>query len=126
MSRHSNLADAVEAIIGAAYLDGELKATRKIFEKNFLPRLRMFGVATRSSNPKGHLQEWSQAVHKLSPAYSVIEESGPAHDRRYVIAVHINGAELARGEGTSKRNAEIDAAQRALALVAANTKGDAR
>jgi len=121
--RHSNLADAVEAIIGAAYIDGGLKATRQIFEKNFLPRLRMFGGATHSSNPKGQLQEWSQSVHKISPIYSVIEESGPAHDRRYVIAVLINGLELAQGEGTSKRNAEIAAAQRALRWVAENTKG---
>jgi len=121
--RDSNLADAVEAVIGAVYCDGGLKACRTLFERHFEPRLttllRDRTPSLREGNPKGALQEFTQAQWKKSPVYRIIEETGPAHDRRYVAAVIWMEQEVSRGEGNSKRTAEADAAAQALAVLQA-------
>ncbi len=119
--RDSNLADAVEALIGAAYLDGGLRACRKLFQRNLRPMLATAQQNTRknaqSGNPKGALQEWTQQHWQCSPDYAILEESGPAHDRQYLAAVFWQGEEIARGSGSSKRAAETDAAAAALPLI---------
>jgi len=113
--KESNLADAVEAVIGAVYLDGGHKAAQKLFLRHFAPRL-----ATRLEqspdidNPKGALQEWTQREKQNPPEYRIVAEEGPAHDRVYIAAVYWEGRELARGRGASKRAAEADAARNAL------------
>lgn len=127
--RDSNLADAVEAVIGAVFRDGGLKACRPLFKKHFVPRLEVLLAdrtpSLKGGNPKGTLQEFTQAEWKRSPSYRIVEETGPAHDRRYVAAVFWEGAEIARGAGNSKRLAEAEAASYALpelqALVARNS-----
>ena len=116
--RDSNLADAVEALIGAVYQDGGHKACRKLFQRHFAPRLDRAMERTtenaHSGNPKGALQEWTQGRFQRSPEYAIVEERGPAHDREYVAAVVWDGEEVARGAGPGKRAAEADAAARAL------------
>lgn len=116
--RDSNLADAVEALIGAVYRDGGHKACRKLFQHHILPRLDRAREKTvhnaHSGNPKGALQEWTQAAFQRSPDYAIVDERGPAHDREYIAAVLWDGEEIARGTGPGKRAAEAEAAARAL------------
>ncbi len=117
-AKESNLADAVEAILGAVYEDGGHRAAAKVFAKHFVPRLENRLVQSPDmDNPKGTLQEYTQRVRQTNPEYAILEESGPAHDRVYLAAVTWDGEELARGEGASKRGAEADAARKALARL---------
>ncbi len=113
--RDSNLADAVEAIIGAVYQDGGMKAARKLYQRHFAPRMETrLDLNPDIENPKGSLQEHSQKTWQQSPEYEIIEERGPAHARQYVAAVFIRGKEIARGVGMSKRAAEAAAAAAGL------------
>ena len=114
-TKASNLADAVEAIIGAAYVDGGFRSARKIFAKWFVPAIAELEEAEAPANPKGDLQEFLQAAALPSPVYRILESSGPSHGMRFVAGVFVDTRELARGEGTSKRLAEANAAQTALA-----------
>jgi ribonuclease-3 len=111
--RDGNLADALEAILGAAYLDGELKAVQKIFKKLFVPLLEQ-SEADDNENPKGALQELCQKLWKINPEYRVTSEEGPAHARTYKIEAVIRGEIYGAGTGPSKRTAESAAARTAL------------
>ncbi len=114
-TRDSNLADLVEALMGAVYQDGGLKAARKVFALHFEPQLaKCLGTGADSDNPKGSLQEFTQRHWQASPSYRILEEQGPPHDRRYVAGVFWKGAELARGVAPSKRAAEATAARNGL------------
>lgn len=114
----SNLADAVEAVMGAIYQDGGHKAATKVFARHFAPRLETRLEETPDhDNPKGALQEYTQRLRQTNPEYTILEETGPAHDRSYLAAVTWDNAELARGTGNSKRAAEADAARNALARL---------
>lgn len=116
--RESNVADAVEAVIGAVFQDGGMKACRKFFKRHFEPRLHTLlaekEMQVERDNPKGSLQELLQRQGKEAPVYKIISESGPAHDRQYEAAVYWNQQELARGHGPGKRAAEAGAAAEAL------------
>lgn len=117
-TKESNLADAVEAVMGAIYQDGGHKAATKVFAKHFAPRLEnRLEESPDIDNPKGTLQEYTQRERQSNPEYVILEESGPAHDRIYLAAVSWDGQELARGQGASKRTAEADAARKALAKI---------
>jgi ribonuclease III len=107
--RLSNLCDALEAVIGAAYLDGGLKAVQKIFRKLFLPLLDT-AEQDVADNPKGLLQEWSQRNGLGIPRYVVVREEGPAHARVYTIEARVGDRVMGVGKGTNKRSAEQDAA----------------
>lgn len=113
--RPSILADALEAVIGAAYVDGGARAVQAIFRTLFLPLLHDVAVAGQLENPKGLLQEWAQREHNRNPRYQVVQEDGPAHQRQYVMAVLVGDRECGRGSGTNKREAETAAALDALA-----------
>lgn len=110
--RPSNLCDALEAIIGAAYLDGGPRAAQCVFDRLFEPSIP--DRPEPRHNPKGALQELAQRLFKQQPVYRTVEESGPAHARRFTVEVAIGRRALARGEGPSKRQAEVEAALRAL------------
>jgi ribonuclease-3 len=113
--RPTLLEDSLEAVIGAAYVDGGLKAVKKIFRRLFEPRVSE--VPRLHRNPKGDLQELCQRRWKHNPRYRVVREEGPAHQRRYVVEVRAGERLLATGEGASKREAESAAADAALAQV---------
>lgn len=122
--RESNLADAVEAVIGAVFQDGGMKACRKIFSRHFEPRLaellKQKEAEVVKDNPKGSLQEAVQQNGKEAPVYRIVSEEGPAHERSYEAAVWIEGEEIARGRAGSKRNAEALAAAAALRILREN------
>ncbi len=111
--RASNLADAVEAIIGAAWIDGGARAVNKIFKKVFLPELDGMKEATAKSNPKGDLQEYAQSHGFGVPLYKTVETTGPEHDRVFTLEVASCGKTWKAAAG-SKREAEREAAFQAL------------
>jgi ribonuclease-3 len=113
--RSSNLADAVEAIIGAAWVDGGARAVNKIFKKVFLPELdQLQDTSSTQGNPKGNLQEYAQSNDFGIPVYTTTEIMGPEHDRRFTIEVTACGKSWQATAG-SKREAERQAAAKALA-----------
>ena len=112
-ARASNLADAVEAIIGAAWIDGGARAVNKIFKKVFLPELDGMKEATAKSNPKGDLQEYAQSHGFGVPLYKTVETTGPEHDRVFTLEVASCGKAWKASAG-SKREAERLAALQAL------------
>lgn len=112
---HAMLEDALEAVIGAIYLDGGLGAARAAILQFFGQRIEAIETGGRSQNPKGRLQEWSQKHHGGEvPLYEELPVEGPDHERRYSAAVLLNGEELGRGSGRSKKAAEAEAAKAAL------------
>lgn len=113
-ARASTLADCVEAVLGAVYLDGGFEEAKKVV-------MRMVGVAieevtqsTETGNPKGELQEELQALFSDNPLYEILSAKGPDHDRQFVASVTWRGDLLGKGEGASKKSAEVAAAADAL------------
>ena len=111
------LADAVEALVAATYLDSGLEAARRACTRIVERELETLS-ASNVVDPKSELQERVQALGGETPRYEVVESGGPAHDRWFVIAVRVGEQELARGRGRSKRSAEFAAASTALAAGA--------
>jgi ribonuclease III len=109
----SLLADACEAVIAAVYLDGGYAAAFEVARRLFAPRFAGLGDPGRSDF-KTRLQERAQATCKETPRYLVVSESGPDHEKIFVVSVSFGGAERARGEGRSKKEAEQKAAAAAL------------
>jgi ribonuclease III len=109
--RDSNLEDALEALLGAVWLDGGLKAARKFFERNIFQTLEKAEPVLE--NPKGMLQEYAQKKGYAVPDYKVLEESGPDHARHYLVEVTVSTYAY-RGEGSSRREAEKNAATKAV------------
>ncbi len=114
--RASNIADAVEAIIGAAWLDGGARAVHRIFRMVFLPELDDLRTLDEEGNPKGELQEFAQKQGCGIPAYDTIDTAGPEHDRTFTVQVYACGSSWQASAG-SKREAERKAASMALAAL---------
>lgn len=113
-NKENNLADTLEAIIGAIYLDGGQGNVEKFFRKHFSPSLNLASLAGQTANPKGVLQEWAQQKGFPCPEYELISEEGPAHQRWFSIRVSIGQLLQGAGSGSTKRAAEADAAARLL------------
>ena len=116
--RPSNITDAFEAVIGAAYLDGGIRAVTRIFNRLFLSL--MDGVESAGQyedNPKGRLQEMVQRKWRTNPHYRVVKQSGPSHARTFFVQAEINGAAVGSGRGSCKRDAEQNAAQDAISRM---------
>ena len=121
--RASNLADALEAIIGAAWVDGGARAANKIFKKVFLPELENLRPDSSQSNPKGELQEYAQSHGHQIPIYETIETGGPEHDRIFTIEVKACDRKWTASAG-SKREAERLAALKALEALQGQDSAD--
>ncbi|MDA0875520.1 MAG: putative dsRNA-binding protein, partial [Bacteroidetes bacterium] len=111
---NSILADAFEAVIGALYLDQGMGAVRAFVERTVLSHMDLDQLARVKDNFKSMLLESVQAETRQQPEYRTISESGPSHDKRFVVAVIIGGREYGRGEDRSKKGAEQLAAREAL------------
>ncbi len=116
----SIIADAVESVIGAIYLDGGLEAARKFIYATLLKNLEVFNSAMADDNYKSTLLEYTQARSLGIPRYSVKHEEGPEHDRRFTIEVLIGAQSYGSGFGRSKKEAEQAAAARALEYIQLN------
>ena len=106
--RESTLGDACEAMIGAIYQDGGLSAARKFIERGWAEQFESAPVETR--DPKTLLQEWAQGQGLPLPKYSVVSRSGPDHAPVYEIEVQVAPHGEATATGSSKRDAERNAA----------------
>ena len=113
--RDSTLADALEAIIGAIYIDAGLDAAAQFVIRVLGAELDQLGNGLIESNPKGDLQERLQAINSEAPAYRIIGQTGPDHAKFFEAVVTWGGRELGRGAGKSKKEAEVQAASSALA-----------
>ncbi len=112
--RASILADAVEAILGAVYLDGGLSASTDVLELWLLDDADSFMSEQSLVNDKSRLQEMVQAHHKSPPVYRLVDTSGPDHARTFTVEVLFGDLVLGRGSGPSKKRAEQAAATEAM------------
>ncbi len=118
--RDSILADALEAIVGAVFLDGGYEAARAVALPWFQPMIDALpSPRDVGRDAKTRLQEWLQARRRLLPSYALIEERGDEHERVFIVACALEDApELeSRGEGRSRRAAEQQAAEAVLATL---------
>lgn len=113
-ARNYILANAVEAIIGAIYLDQGLEVAREFINQNMLSRLTNILENQLYLDPKSKFQEKSQEIFNVTPVYKVLEESGPDHNKFFKVGVYLNHEMVAEGEGTSKQEAQVKAAQAAI------------
>ena len=112
--RASTLADAYEALIGAVYLDSDLETVRRFILTQSRPDLEDVAEEPVDINPKGNLQELLQSISPCSPAYELVSESGPEHDKTFVVKCVWEGLLLGQGSGRSKKQAETSAAADAM------------
>jgi ribonuclease-3 len=110
----SVLTAALEALIGAIYLDGGLKPARIFVETTVLADIDEFLEHSDLINYKSLLQEYSQSRFHTYPRYSVRSTTGPEHDKLFVIEVKVRGKDVGKGRGKSKKDAEQMAAKEAL------------
>ena len=110
--RASILADAVESIIAASFLDGGMEAARGIISRFVLTNVPVNRL--QNEDYKTALQELVQQKKNQVIAYRLVGESGPDHDKQFVVQVSLNGSQIGKGVGTSKKRAEQDAARDAL------------
>jgi len=109
-ARQYILANAMEAIIGALYLDQGLRPTKK-FVKNFIiSKLDNILKNQLYLDPKSKFQERAQEVYGVTPHYKVLSESGPDHAKDFVVGLYLNNELIAQGKGTSKQEAQVAAA----------------
>jgi ribonuclease-3 len=113
--KESILADAYEAVIGAIFLEVGYDPIRTVIKEHFAFAIEVVGQLD-TTDAKTELQELCQSLCRATPIYRVVNESGPDHDRRFVVDVIVGDNVLASGEGRSKRTAEQQAALRALRL----------
>ncbi len=107
----SILADAMEALIGAVYIDGGFDQAKRVIIKLFSSRIEDLGNKDMIHDFKSLLQELTQQRYKTIPAYRLVEEWGPPHDKVFRVSLAIRGEVVAHGEGKSKKEAEQRAAK---------------
>lgn len=116
--RESILADAVESVIAACFLDGGMAPARKFIETFVLTEVPVQKM--HNADYKTALQEKIQQKKNQTLTYLLVGESGPDHDKRFEVEVRLNGETLGKGSGSSKKRAEQDAAREALEKLAVN------
>jgi ribonuclease-3 len=118
LDRPSILADALEAVYGAVFVDGGFEAARVVIDRTFADLLRDVDPAILGKDPKTQLQEWLQGRRMAVPEYRIVEVSGEAHAQRFIAECSIAALGIAtQGAGSSRRAAEQAAAQSAFALA---------
>jgi ribonuclease III len=121
--RASILADALEAILGAAFLDGGFDAARVVVSRLFGEVISTTDKASWSKDPKTELQEWLQARHLAVPSYRIVNTRGQPHAQTFEVECAVPALDLAElGEGRSRRIAEQEAARRMLVSLSASDK----
>ncbi|MEK7067200.1 MAG: ribonuclease III [Patescibacteria group bacterium] len=113
-ARQFLLANALEAVIGAIYLDRGYETTREFIMENIVVRLSDVIENKLFRDPKSLFQEFAQEKVGITPSYQVIKEWGPDHDRNFVVGLYLKDELVAEGEGHSKQTAEVNAAEKGL------------
>ena len=109
------LSDTFEAFIGALYLDSGYEACKKFIEKDLIEK-KLDEIIEKKlfKDPKSLFQEKSQEIVGITPVYQVLEETGPDHLKHFVVGVMLGEELVAKGDGSSKHEAELKAAEEAL------------
>ena len=115
-SRQYILANAVEAIIGVIYLDKGIKEANKFVEKYILSKLNDIIKNKAYIDPKSRFQEKSQELKGITPHYEILEEEGPDHDKLFKVGLYLKEELISIGKGSSKQEAQVDAAGAGLKL----------
>lgn len=108
------LANTVEALIGAIYLDTGLEIAKQFITAYLFPKLDHIIKSSAYIDAKSQLQEIIQEKSGITPHYAVIKESGPDHNKEFIVAVYAKTKKLAEGIGNSKQIAQTDAATKAI------------
>ena len=119
-NKASLLADALEALFGAVFIDSGFEIARSVILPLFVPLLQQ-AAAEEGQDYKSRLQEVQQAAQRELPVYQLAETTGPAHERTYLVEVMIDGRLHGKGEGRTKKGAEQAAAKAALASLDKHT-----
>lgn len=112
--RRSLLANALEALLAAMYLDGGMAPVERLVETWFGPRLAGVAAGVKGRDFKTDFQELAQALYGGLPRYVLVDTSGPAHDLRFTVAAYAGERLLGQGTGRSKKEAEQAAARQCL------------
>ena len=120
----SILADCMEAVLGAFYLDKGLEETRTLIERLFWPRMEAYARGEGDRDHKMSLQELASRQLGVAPEYRVSSQ-GPDHAKEFTATVFLRGEPYGSGRGRSKKEAEQQAAQEALGKIAADAEGSA-
>ena len=115
--KRSLLANALEAIMGAVYLDGGLDAVRTLIQKVLATEFSALQISPVSSvgwDSKSRLQEWTHKQFGTSPQYTLVHVSGPDHQKVFSVTVEVQGSIMGQGEGRTKKEAEQRAAAQAI------------
>ena len=113
-SRQILVANTMESLMGALYLDQGLPAVTAFVHQRILTHVEQ--VAKKAFDPKSVLQAKAQECLKVTPTYQNLEVSGPDHAKRFVVGVYLGGTLTAKGHGPSKKDAEVKAAEAALIM----------
>jgi len=116
------LANAIEAIIGAIYLDGKWEAAKKFIDEHILSILPNILENKLYIDPKSRFQETAQELLGITPNYKVLKETGPDHNKEFTVGVFLDKELVAVGSGTSKQEAQIAAAEAGLEAKNWNVK----
>ncbi len=115
--RQSILADALEALLGAVYLDSDFDTAAELIHRVFAEKLDDLPHADELRDPKTRLQEWLQARGAAPPDYELVDVTGKAHQQRFEVRCQVPDQEPTSGEGRSRRSAEQQSARRMLARL---------
>lgn len=111
------LANTLEALIGAMYLDKGYRVTHEFINKFILGRLEEILEEGLHIDAKSHLQELAQEKVNVTPEYKLIKDSGPDHAKKFVMAAYLGDKKIGEGKGSSKQSAEEEAARNALVTI---------
>lgn len=115
-ARQIILANAFEALIGAIYLDSGYEAAQKFIADQLFHKTDDVVAKRLWQDAKSRLQEVAQELVGVTPRYELLDQTGPDHDKRFIVGAYVGSEKIANGEGKSKQEAEQDAAQKALAV----------
>ena len=113
-ARQYILANAVEALIGAIYLDQKTKAAKKFIHERMISKLDHILSNQLYLDPKSKFQEKAQEVYKTTPHYKVLSESGPDHSKIFEVGLYLEDKFISRGKGASKQEAQVEAASKGI------------
>jgi len=113
-ARATILANTFEAVVGALYLDQGIEEIFRFVATHVIPHMQEVLEHGTWRDSKSLFQEFAQAHYGITPTYKVLHAEGPDHDRHFTVGLSVGDADIARGEGKSKQDAEQDAARKAL------------
>ena len=113
-ARQIILANVFEAVVGAIYLDAGYEGANDFIEKTVLAEDEKIVTAGLAQDSKSFFQRKAQEVHSVTPNYKILSETGPDHNKKFIVGLFVGDEKVSEGEGLSKQGAEQDAAKKGL------------